>query len=83
MIAVLLASESFPFSLAALGIFLEIAVLACGAVWVVGKISAHTDTLSSSISHLAETIAALQKAVSHLDGKVNEHSVRIAVLERD
>lgn len=64
-----------------IGVAVNVVVLLVGAVWAVGKISGQAAVLTNTIEHLDRTIIELKGAIDKLDGKVEEHERRLAVVE--
>ena len=65
---------------AIVAIALEILVVAVGAVWVVGRISAVTDVLRESIDHLKESVDGLRNShISH-DERLRKTEERLAAI---
>lgn len=70
-----------PLTIAVLASLVQLVVVAAGAIWVVASIKAKTETLSTSIHYLAQTISRLDSAVEKLDQSVRELDRRVTRLE--
>lgn len=67
--------------LAIAGFVVHLIVLIAGVVWVIGKINTQTAVLTKAVEELTKTHVELRKWVSKIDTKVDDHDVRVAVLE--
>jgi len=63
------------------GFAVNVIVLIIGAVWMIGKINTQTAVLIEAVNNLNETTKSTREWLGSVDKKVDDHDVRVAVLE--
>lgn len=68
-------------NIALIGLGLQAGGLLVGAVWCVGRMRSSVELLSASLGSVERTLRRVESAVDLIDGRVDKHAERIAVLE--
>ena len=63
------------------GLLVEACILVIGAVWAVAKVNTTAAVLNANIRNLDRTVAELSSVVRHLDKKLDDHEVRLSLVE--